>query len=352
MQTFVTGGTGLLGSTLVRQLTEADHDVKALVRSPEKAERLLERLDVEIVVGDMRDVAGFAPELEGCEVLFHTAAYFREYYEPGDHWERLKKVNVEGTMALLDAADRHGVARAIHVSSSGVVGPGPDGKPGDEGTILAPRETENRYFRSKVLAEEAIDDFFATRDLPVVRVLLGWLFGPGDAAPTASGRLVLDYLHGDLRGVFEGGGQVTDVRDVARAILTAVDRGESDERYVVAGEYTTLPEIAATLEELTGVPALRTLPYPVVATVARVSALYGRLTGRDVLLTPEGIATLRDDGRVSSEKAKRELGATFRPLEATLRDEVEWFAANGYLSDVPNAIEPQSPRRPESPHLR
>lgn len=331
MQTFVTGGTGLLGGHLVRQLVEGGHDVKALVRSREKADRLLGGSGAEIVVGDVRDVAGFAQELEGCEALIHTAAYFREYYEPGDHWDRLREVNVAGTTSLLEAADRHGVARVIHVSSSGVVGPGPGGKPGTEKTVLAPQETDNLYFRSKVLAEEAIDDFLATHDLPVVRVLPGWLFGPGDAAPTASGRLILDYLHGDLRGTFEGGGQATDVRDVARAILAAVDRGESGERYIVAGDHTTLPEIAATLEEITTIPAPRTLPYPVVATVARVGALYGRLTGRPVLLTPEGVATLRDGGRVSSAKAGRELGATFRPLEETLRDEVRWYLDHGYV---------------------
>jgi dihydroflavonol-4-reductase len=331
MQTFVTGGTGLLGNTLVRELLAAGHDVKALVRSPEKAERVLGDLEVDLVVGDMLDVGGFESELEGAEVLFHTAAYFREYYEPGDHWETLERVNVDATVELLAAADRHGVARAIHVSSSGVVGPGPDGAPGDETTLLEPEETDNLYFRSKVLAERAIDEFLESHDLPVVRVLPGWMFGPGDAAPTTAGRIVLDLVHGDLSAVFDGGGHVTDVRDVARTMLAAVDRGVPGERYVVAGPYATLIEIADTVESVTSVPAPPRLPIPLVAVAARISELYGRLTGEPVLLTPEGVSTLRTDVRLDSSKAERELGATFRPLAETLRDEVAWFLGNGYL---------------------
>ena len=83
MKAFVTGSTGLLGNNLVRQLVDQGHQVKGLIRSPEKAERLLGDLDVERVQGDMREVSGFAPELAGCDAVFHTAAYFREYYQPG-----------------------------------------------------------------------------------------------------------------------------------------------------------------------------------------------------------------------------------------------------------------------------
>jgi dihydroflavonol-4-reductase len=204
MQTLVTGGTGLLGNDLVRDLVGAGHDVTVLVRSPEKAERVLGDLDVEFVVGDLTDVAGFETALAGTEVLFH-AAYFREYYTPGDHWDRLRAVNVDGTVRLLEAAARHGVSRVVYVSSSGVIGTSADGGPSDESDLLDPAETDNRYFRSKVLAEHAIDGFLETHDLPVVRVLPGWLFGPWDAAPISAGHLVLDPATGAQAGVFEGG---------------------------------------------------------------------------------------------------------------------------------------------------
>jgi dihydroflavonol-4-reductase len=337
MQTFVTGGTGLLGNNLVRRLVADGHEVKALVRSPEKAERVLGDLDVEFVVGDVRDVSAFESELAGTEVLFHAAAYFREYYEPGDHREALRRVNVDGTIDLLEAAERRGVARVVYVSSSGVVGRGPDGAPGDETALLAPEETDNLYYRSKIVAEEAVDEFLASSDLSVVRILPGWMFGPWDAAPTAGGRLVLDIARGALPAVFEGGEHVTDVRDVVRAMVTVAEREAPGERYLVAGPYTTLEEIAAAISSLTGVDVPRTVPYPLVALVARLGEYYGRLTGRPVSLTTAATATLRTRRRVDSGRARRELDARFRPLAETLRDEIGWFRDNGYLDGSADA---------------
>lgn len=333
MQTFVTGGTGLLGNNLLRRLVADGHEVKTLVRSPEKAERLLGDLDIEFVFGDMRDVSAFESELEGTEVLFHTAAYFREYYTPGDHWETLRQVNVEGTIDLLEAAERHGVARVVYVSSSGVIGSGPDGTPGDETTLLAPEATDNLYYRSKIVAEEALDEFLSTNDLSVVRILPGWMFGPGDAAPTAGGQLVLDIARGELPALFKGGEHATDVRDVVQAMTTAVERGTPGERYLVAGPYTTLEEIATAVSSLIGVDVPRNVPYPLIAVVARLGEYYGRLTGRPVSLTTAATATLRTRRRVDSKKARNELDMQFRSLAETLRDEIEWFRDNGYLDD-------------------
>jgi dihydroflavonol-4-reductase len=81
----VTGATGLLGNNLVRLLVSRGVHVKALVRSREKAETQLAGLPVEIVVRDMTNVSGFAEELTGIDVIFHTAAYFRDNYKGGKH---------------------------------------------------------------------------------------------------------------------------------------------------------------------------------------------------------------------------------------------------------------------------
>jgi dihydroflavonol-4-reductase len=341
MQTFVTGGTGLLGNNLVRQLVAAGHDVTVLVRSPEKAKQVLGDLNVEFVVGDITDVAGFETALEGAEVLFHAAAYFREYYTPGDHRETLQAVNVDATVDLLEAATNHGVSRVVYVSSNGVIGPSADGGLSDEADLLDPDATENRYFRSKILAELAIDEFLETHDLSVVRILPGWMFGPWDAAPTAAGQLVIDMAQGSMPGVFDGGEHITDARDVARAMLVAAEQGVAPGRYLVAGPYTTLSELAAFIESATGTPAPRRLPYPLVALAARAGDIYGRLTGRDVGLTTAATRSLRPSRRTDSSKAVGELGVTFRPLEETIRDELAWFVEHGYLDAgvVPRADE-------------
>jgi dihydroflavonol-4-reductase len=98
-----------------------------------------------------------------------------------------------------------------------------------------------------MLAEEAIQDFLKTHSLPVALILPGWMFGPYDAAPTDSGRLVLDFLAGKLPGIIEGGSTVVDARDVAQAMVAAVERGQSGRRYIVAGEFQSIENIVHTL---------------------------------------------------------------------------------------------------------
>lgn len=332
MKAFVTGATGLLGNNLVRQLMKRNFEVKALVRSQAKAAKVFGDLKgVEYVVGDMEAVEKFAAELDGCDVLFHTAAYFREYFQPGEHWEILKKINIDGTLRILEEAEKHGVKKAIYVSSSGVIGLKADGKAGDETTLPHPVTEQNLYFKSKVLADEKVSEFAEKSSLDVIQILPGWMFGLGDVAPTSSGQIILDYLNKKLPGSFDGGTSAVDARDVADAMITATERGRRGEKYIVGGRFVTLEEVNKTLEKVSGVPAPKLkIPSSVIWTFAFASEIFGKITGKPVLTTRNAVATLQAKLDVSSEKAIRELDARFRPFEETLRDEVLWYRKNGF----------------------
>ena len=332
MRAFVTGATGLLGSNIVNALISDGHQVTGLARSKEKAARVYPKGEIEVVVGDMFDVTGFASTLKGCDVLFHTAAYFREYYQPGDHRAILERVNVQATIDLLIAAEKSGLRKAVYISSAGVIGGNAKG-PGNEDTLPDELATSNLYFASKISAELAIGRFLKERALPVVLLLPGWMWGPGDWAPTGSGQLVLDFLGQKLPGVVDGGASIVDARDVARAALTAMDRGHSGERYIVGGRYFELAETLATLERVTGVPGpKRHIPYPLALTVGFASQSWSRISGQASLLTVEAIKTMHARKAVASDKAVTELAATFRPFEETVRDEVAWVRSNGFVS--------------------
>lgn len=331
MKAFVTGSTGLLGSNLVRLLLAQGHSVKALARSKEKAARILGDTKAEIVMGDMQDVAAFADEMAGCDVLFHCAAYFREYYNPGEHWPILQAINVDGVTKILEAAERVGVKKAIHVSSSGVIGH-ENGRPGDESTPPSPITYENLYFKSKILAEERVQAFLKTHQMPVVLILPGWMMGPSDAAPTDAGQVILDLLHGTLPGMIDGGNPIVDARDVAQGMINAVEQGKSGERYIIGGVYHSLNQVAQTVHQLTGVRVPGwTIPYPLALVVAWASETVARLRGTETVMTVSGIRTLHAGVRLNSQKAERELGVSFRPLAETLADEIEWYAKHGYL---------------------
>jgi len=326
MRAFVTGATGLLGNNLVRHLREKGHDVVGLVRSPEKARWLLGNTGARWVEGDMRDVPGFAAALDGCDAVFHTAAYFREYYQPGRHDQALEMINIKGTLALLAAADARGVRRFVHTSSSGTIGRTADGSPGDEDTPPDELARDTRYFKSKVDGDAAIKAWRPRHGLEVVEILPGWMWGPGDAGPTSAGQVALDFLGGRLPVIPGGGMTAVDVRDVAAAMVTAWERAPAGARYLVAGRFASLAEILGLLEKVTDLPGpRRRLPYALVWVFAAVSELWGRLTGGTVLVSRAAIRMLRAEIKLSSARAERELGVTFRPLEATMRDAVEWY---------------------------
>ncbi len=333
MKAFVTGSTGLLGNNLVRLLIEQNHKVKALVRSREKAAKLFGDLPIECVLGDMENVAAFAPEMLGCDVLFHTAAYFREYYEKNkDHWQILENINIKGSVKILEETEKKGFSKAIYVSSSGTIGLNPDGSPGDENTPPSPFAADNLYFKSKVLADKAVAEFAAKSKMPVVQILPGWMFGIGDAAPTSSGQIVLDILNGKLPGTFDGGTSTVDAKDVAQAMIDAVEKGKSGEKYLVGGEFYTVKEIADTLADVAKIPKLKMqIPGFAILTLATFSGLFSKLTGRKSPISKPGIQTLQAKLAVDSSKAKRELGAKFRPISETLANEVNWYRENGFV---------------------
>lgn len=328
---FVTGATGLLGSNLCQVLVSQGWRVKGLVRSLEKAKRFQADSGIEWIQGDIGNVSAFAPALEGVDVVFHTAAFFREYYQPGAYWETMKRINVDATMELLRAAEARGVRRTVFTSSSGVIQRNPH-RAADETAAYSDFAEKNLYFKTKVLAEKEIYRFLEASPMDVVMILPGWMMGPGDAAPTGAGQLVLDLLAGKLPGVVDGSAALTDVRDVAAAMITAAERGRRGERYIVAGPLTTMKEIALGLETI-GVARAPRLQIPnwLALTMAWVLETIAGWTGMKNPMPLAGVQTLLEKASLNSAKAQRELGVRFRPLKDTLKDTVAWYQAHRYL---------------------
>ena len=332
MKAFVTGSTGLLGSNLVNALVAAGYEVKALARSGQKAEQLLRHSQVEIVVGDMENIPAFAPQMAGSDVLFHTAGYVREVFGPGDHWPKLEKINVQGTLELLTQAERYGVKMAIHTSSTSVLSSGPNDTPSDESTLPDDYSRNDPYARSKLLAEQAIADFLKAHHLPVILILPSALVGPQDPGPSATGQAIIQILERKFPVIPPGGVSMVDVRDVAMAMINAVERGGSGERYIVSKGYVTLEQLAQTVSQVSGVPiSTRRIPYAVLNLFAHAAELTSRITGVPPTISVNALKATNRRHEVSAAKAIRELGITFRPFEETIRDTTNWFLLNGYV---------------------
>jgi len=330
MNIFITGGTGLLGRNLVDMLLQQDHRVTALVRSPEKG-RAIWGDAVSLVEGDMLLVEAFADALSGHDALIHAAAYFTEFHRNGDVDVdgRLKRVNVEGTVSLLEAAYERGVKNAVYVSSSGVLKI-KKGTPADERSPYAD-PPDNAYFQSKIDAEKTVYRMLESRpDFRVVFILPGLMMGPSDAAPTHLGRYVLNYLDQKIPLILPGGMPIVDARDVAEAIISALERGERGQRFVVGGRTTKTTTFFSTLEHVSGVPAPTRKPSPgLLKALARTMETMSKITGNPPVLRVRDIRRVERMASYNSSDAETVLGIGFRPLEETIADTVGWFRASG-----------------------
>lgn len=333
---FVTGSTGLLGNNLVRALVKRGIRVTALARSSKKATQQFAGLKVDVVEGDMMNIPAFKSALEGIEVLFHTAAYFRDSFKGGRHRDTLYRVNVQGTEELLAAAYAAGVRRVVHTSSIAVL-TGPAGTLIDETMERPETDADDDYYRSKILSDRKVLAFLAGhRDMIGNLVLPGWMVGPGDIGPTSSGQMVIDFVKRRLPGVVPATFSVVDARDVAAGHIFAAEKGRPGECYIAAGRNMTMTEIFSLLEKVSGVPApRRRVSMGVLFALATCYEAYARMTGKPVLLSLASVRLMaRETGRTQFNHAKseRELGLTFRPVEETLSDVVAWYRANGYLN--------------------
>ena len=328
---FVTGSTGLLGNNLVRELIKKGFQVKALARSKNKAKQQFDGLDVEIVEGDLTDIQGFKDSLIGCDVLFHTAAFFRDNYKGGDHWRELHQINVEGTRILLETAYQAGIRRVIHTSSIAVLN-GERGELIDE-TMLRDEKSADNYYRSKILADQEVINFLNYYpDMFISMVLPGWMFGPRDIGPTSSGEFVLNFLEEKLPGIVPGSFSIVDARDVALIQIAALEYGRRGERYLAAGRHMTMAQLFPLMSEISGIKApTKKIPWVLLKGIAFLNEMYGSITKKQVLLskaTVKLMATEEDRTHFNHEKTLKELGITFRPIEETLTSVIEWYRKN------------------------
>ncbi|MFN0121849.1 MAG: NAD-dependent epimerase/dehydratase family protein [Blastocatellia bacterium] len=249
MKVLVTGASGLIGASLVRELLTAGCHVRALVR-PTSDPRALAGLPVEIVHGDILSPDSLAAAAADCELLFHTAAIFA--YQ-GHTDRQLESVAVDGTINALEAARRAGVRRVTLTSSSVTLGSAATRTIRDENDTLT-GAPDSAYAAAKVRQEQAAFARAAELGLDLVVVCPTITVGPHDFRLSPSNGAIMTYLADPFRITFPGGCNVVAARDVARGHLLAAARGETGQRYVLGGENLEWIDIHRLIARLCGVP--------------------------------------------------------------------------------------------------
>ena len=192
---FVTGGSGFVGGTLLRRLLSDGWEVRALARS-ERAAAAVAAAGATPVPGDLLDLAERAERLRGCEVAFHAAAHTAEFDRP----EVYRRVNVDGTRAVVDACRRGGVRRLVHVSSEAALLAGRPLVGIDEDTPLRP-DSKVPYCAAKAQAEQVVMAADGA-DLQTVIVRPRMVWGRGDT--TILPALVAAVRKGRFRWIGDG----------------------------------------------------------------------------------------------------------------------------------------------------
>lgn len=326
MKTFVTGATGFIGASIVRELLKDGRDVRVLTR-PTSNLGNLKGLDVEIWQGDLLDRDGLRRGLKGCGVLYHAAADYRLWTRTP---EEMYRTNVGGTVAVLEAALESGLERVVYTSSVGTLGHSRDGTPATEDTDVSLSDMVGAYKKSKFLAEREAEKFVA-RGLPLVIVNPSTPVGPGDIKPTPTGKIIVDFLKRKMPAYLDTGLNLIAVEECARGHLLAEQKGQPGRTYILGNANVSLRELFGMLQEITGIPAPGVrLPYTPVLMAAWLNEGFSRLTGREPLIPLAGVQMAAHHMYFDSGRAVRELGLPQSPVQEALIRAVEWFRTNGY----------------------
>lgn len=321
----ITGGTGFLGTNLAEALQRRGCHVRILRRRTSDL-RALVGIDVEHVIGDVRDPASLKAAVRSCDTVFHTAAIVKFWKA---RWKEQLQVNVDGTRNVVRASLTEGVDRLLHVSSIAALGHPQDQLPADEETPYNWAETPG-YKYSKRLAElEVLEG--VKKGLNAVIVNPSVIIGERDIY-FHGGSLLKNVKKGTTLFYVDGGMNVVYVGDVVKGIISAALEGRRGERYILGGVNLTTREVFARTANLIGGRApIARIPLPLLRTVTRLVEGAFALLGKEPPVTMDLMVHAGIYNWYSSAKAERELGYTITPFDETILAADKWYRENGML---------------------
>jgi dihydroflavonol-4-reductase len=312
MRYALTGATGFVGGELARQLRTDGHTVRALVRDPARAAGLTAQ-GVELVAGDLDDLDALRGLCTGVDGLFHVAGWYKlGSRHPAEGW----RANVEGTRHVLTAARDAGVPRIVYTSTL-AVNSDTHGAVVDESYRFHGRHV-SVYDQTKAAAHDVAHEF-AAAGLPVVIVMPGLVYGPGDTA--LSGELIRDVARGRRVVIPAGGGACwAHVADVAAGHVLAMQRGVPGESYMLAGPPASFVEGLGRVAAIAGTKRPIALPTPMVAATAAVMGPLGKVLPLPAQYAGESMRASLATYYGTPAKAEQLLGWSCRDLDTGLRE--------------------------------
>ena len=326
---FITGISGFLGRNItIELLKQKDVSIVGFVLPNEKNLEFYEQHEnITLVKGNLLDRESINQFLStpasGDKYLIHAAGRISVYRKNDP---LTMNVNVEGTRNVIELSLDKGFKKVVYVSSV-------DSIPRKKGTgeIIEPEifdieKVDGVYSKSKVLANEIVLDAVREHDLNACIVLPSAMIGPNDPFSNPINSAIEKFLNDKMPAIVNGGYNLADVRDVAKGILLAIDKGVKGESYLLAGQYTSIKELFKIVGEITNKkPVKATVPHWVIKIASPFIEMNARAKHKTPLFTGFSMDCLKQNSNYSSKKAINELGYQITPLEATLKDTVQWL---------------------------
>lgn len=322
MKAFVTGGTGFVGAEVIRRLLARGYDVTAVVRSSDDARRM-EALGVEPVIGDIRVADSLREGMDGSDVVFHVAGWYKIGGDPRKAYE----VNVMGTRIVLGLAYELDIPLAVYTSTLAVHGD-TRGVIVDERYPIPTGELLTEYDRTKYEAhQEALR--LVKQGAPIIILMPGVVYGPNDHS--LSGDLLRYFFLGQLPLLPAPNTKLTWVHleDIAEAHIIAAEKGLPGETYITTGPIVSFGEMVKIWAELSGrprpfanIPARFLRPFaPILEVVEKVKRL-------PPVLSSDGARIAGATYLGTSDKAREQLGWEAQPVREGMADTIHWMEHN------------------------
>lgn len=327
---FVTGATGLVGSHLIFSLAQKGKKVRALKRSTSQlngVERLFERNSashlfstIEWIEGDINDVSCLEEGVEGCEEVYHTAAFVS--FNPTQK-EKLIKVNIEGTANVVNACLDEGIKKLCYVSSTAAIGKEKEGKTVTEQTKWNSDFGHSMYGISKHYAEREVWRGME-EGLNVVVVNPCIILGPGNWGQSSS--TIFQKAWDGLKYYTKGSNAFVDVRDVVKSMLALMEQEIYNEKFLIVSENLPFKELFDQVADALDKKRPSVEASPLMAQLAwRVEKVRSFLLGTNPLITSETAKSSMSTTRYSNEKIKSQIGIEFIPVSHSIKETAQVF---------------------------
>ena len=319
MKILVTGATGFTGGTLVRRLCDDGHRVSILRREKSDCQRI-EHLNIEHHIGDLSNISSLLKSMEGCEVVYHTAALVKQGIK---FKKKLNDVNVLGSENLFCASFKSGVQKVVAMSSATTIGATSHPEVIDENFSF--NLEHHPYAFSKWKMEQVAWDY-CKKGLNIVVVNPTTIFGAGDNHCN-SGQVLLNAKKGKLFAYPPGGNTVIDVNDVVEGMIAAMSKGRRGHRYILGNErlsYKAITEIIFNV--IKEKPPKHRLHKWLLYVVGLGNDALSRLIGKDMYPSLPAVEMSYKFMYYNSYKAFRELG--FKPVvsvEESIHHTHQWY---------------------------